>query len=62
LTEKDKGKFIAIDIETSEYEIDADMMAASHRLHARIANAQVWLMRVGHRAVVHFRSPRIIRK
>jgi hypothetical protein len=39
--------FVAIDIETGAYEIDASEMDACERLEARVPNAQVWLRRVG---------------
>ena len=39
--------FVAIEIETGSYEVDADELAAMGRLHARISDAQVWLRRVG---------------
>ena len=42
-----KGEYVAIDIETGAYEIDADEMTASERLAARVPNAQVWLRRIG---------------
>ena len=54
LKAKDKGKFVAIDIETGEYEIDSDEMAACDRVHARIPGAQVWLMRIGFQSAHHF--------
>ena len=41
--------FVAIDIETGSYEVDADELAATDRLHARISGAQVWVRRVGSR-------------
>ena len=47
LKKSDIGKFVVIDIETGEYEIDVDEIAASDRLLARIPDAQVWLRRVG---------------
>ncbi|MDP6455126.1 MAG: hypothetical protein QF898_17625 [SAR202 cluster bacterium] len=43
----DDGKFVAIDIETGDYEIDAEELAASDALVARNPEAQVWLVRVG---------------
>jgi hypothetical protein len=43
----DNGKYVALDIDTGEFEIDADQLAAIHRLHARLPQAQVWLVRVG---------------
>jgi len=42
-----KGKFVAIDIESGAYEINTDEMAASDRLLARVPGAQIWLKRVG---------------
>jgi hypothetical protein len=41
------GQFVAIDIETGQYEVDADEMAASDRLLARVPDAQIWFRRVG---------------
>jgi len=46
----DEGKFVAIDIETGAYEMDRDDYTATERLLARSPNAQIWLLRVGHRA------------
>lgn len=46
---EDEGKFVLIDIETGDYEMDADELAASDRLLVRHPNAQVWLIRVGSR-------------
>lgn len=43
----DDGKFVVIDIETGDYEIDADEVAASDRLLIRRPNAQSWLARIG---------------
>lgn len=45
-----EGKFVAIDIETGAYEIDADDYTATERLLARTPDAQIWLLRVGYRA------------
>jgi hypothetical protein len=47
LTEVDNGKFVAIDIERDTFEIDADEIAASHRLLARNPDAQIWFRLVG---------------
>ena len=46
----DEGKFVAIDIETGMYEMDADDYMATERLLGRRPDAQIWLVRVGHRA------------
>ena len=47
LSTQDDGKFVAIDIETGAFEIDADEIAASHRLLARNPEAQIWFRLVG---------------
>ena len=54
LKRTDDGKFVAIDIDTSEYEIDADELAACDRLRARLPEAQIWIVRVGSRSVHRF--------
>ena len=40
----DKDKFVAIDIETGEYELDKDEMKAADRLRKRIPDSQIWLV------------------
>jgi hypothetical protein len=47
LKHADGRHFVAIDIETGTYETDADELAACHRLRSRIADAQVFVRRVG---------------
>jgi hypothetical protein len=47
LETESEGKFVAIDIETGTYEVDANELAASDRLLARVPNAQIWLRRIG---------------
>ena len=49
MTNEDKGKFVAIDIETGVYEIDPDDYTATERLLQRQPAAQIWLCRIGHR-------------
>ena len=39
--EQNNGKFVLIDIETGAWEMDADEMAASRRMDARLPDAQV---------------------
>ena len=48
------GKFVAIDLNTGAYEIDADELVASDRLCVRHPDAQVWLTRVGSRYARRF--------
>ena len=50
----DEGKFVVIDIETGEYEVDQDELAASDRLLARRRDAQMWTRRVGSRYARRF--------
>ena len=50
----DKGKFVAIDIETEAFELNVDELTACDRLRARIPDAQTWLVRVGSRYVHRF--------
>lgn len=47
LKPRDKGKFLAIDIETGDYELNVDQRLASERLRARLPDAQIWFVRVG---------------
>jgi len=49
-----KGKILAIDIETGEYEIDEDQIQAAERLFARLPDPQVFYFRIGYRAVHSF--------
>lgn len=50
LRPEDDGKFVAIDVDTGEYEADADDYAANMRLLARRPDARVWLTRAGYGA------------
>ena len=48
------GRIVAIDIETGEFEVADDPIAASDRLFARCPEAQPWLVRIGHRTLHRF--------
>lgn len=52
LRPEDKGKLVAIDIESGEFEIDRRGYDASQKLFDRIPDAQIWLARVGSPAAV----------
>ncbi len=54
LSSADEGKYALIDIETADYEIDRDEIAASDRLLARHPDAQVWMRQVGSRYARRF--------
>jgi hypothetical protein len=44
------GKFLIIDIETGDYEMDEDEIAASERAHARHPGGAFFGMRIGYQA------------
>jgi hypothetical protein len=48
LRPEDDGKFVAIDVETADYDINEDDYAAIARLRSRKPAADVWLMRAGY--------------
>ena len=41
----DGGKFVAFDVDTADFEVDADELAAVDRLRARRPCARTWLSR-----------------
>ncbi len=49
-TDENIGKHIIIDIETGQYEIDRDGLAASHRLLAKHPGAELYGGRIGYDA------------
>jgi hypothetical protein len=57
LRPEDEGKFVAIDIETGMYEMDADDYTAGARLYERRPEAQPFLVRVGYPAAHVIRTP-----
>ena len=48
LTEADVGKFVTIDIESEDYEVDPVSIKAAHRLLERRPDAQMWLEQAGY--------------
>ena len=54
LKKKDKGRIVALDIESGEWEIGDDVLDASHKLRARVANPETYFVRVGYRYVHKF--------
>lgn len=46
LPQADEDKFIAIDIETGEYELDKNEMKAVDRLRKRVSDPQIWLVHI----------------
>ncbi len=49
-----RGKIVAIDIETGIFEVDASEIAACNRLEAHHPDAQIWVLRIGSRYVRRF--------
>jgi hypothetical protein len=49
-----KGKVVAIDIDTGAFEVAEDTLAASQRLLGRVPDAQIWCVRIGYPAVHRF--------
>jgi len=44
------NQFVAIDIESEQFELDSDDFTASERLLQRVPDAQIWIARIGHPA------------
>lgn len=57
--QEDAQKFVIIDVETEEFEIDGNARAAFDRLIKRRpeARGRMWLRRVGSRYTYHFGGP-----
>lgn len=51
LRPEDHGKFVAIDVDSGEFELDDDDYAAISRLRSRKPAADMWLMRAGYPAI-----------
>ena len=49
-----RGKIVAIDVETGAFELADDTLTAAERLLSRCPDAQIWCIRVGHRGVHRF--------
>lgn len=52
----ENGKFLVLNMDTGEYEIDADDLAASLRAKERFGDARLMTMRVGHLAAYRIRG------
>ncbi len=49
-----RGKVVAIDIDSGAFELADDDRTAGHRLFARCPDAQAWYVRIGYPAVHRF--------
>ena len=55
LKAEDDGKFVAVDANTGEFEVDEDDYLVVESLLARLPDADIWLKRAGHpTAYEHF--------
>jgi hypothetical protein len=52
----DRGRIVAIDIETGDFELADDPTIATRQLYERLPDAQPWVIRIGYRAVRRFGS------
>lgn len=55
-----KGKIVAIDIETGEYSLGDNVLSAAQPLFDRNDDAQLWGVRVGHRVIHHIGGQALI--
>jgi hypothetical protein len=59
LRPEDKGRLVAIDIDTGAFEVADTMHAACRHLREQFPNAQIWGVRAGYVAVHSFGGRRI---
>lgn len=52
--EGNRGRIVAIDVDTGAFEVADDLMTASERLLSRHSEAQTWFVRIGYDAVHRF--------
>jgi hypothetical protein len=57
LRTEDLGQFIALDVATGVYEMDADDYTAGKKLQARMPGAQIWLGCAGQEATYRMGRP-----
>lgn len=49
-----KGKIVAIDVDSGDFELGETTLEAAERLYARRPDAQIWSERIGYPAVYRF--------
>lgn len=57
--DSNRGKFLVINTETGEYEMDVDDVLAAKRARTRFAGAPLFSMRVGHAAAYRIGSRKL---
>jgi hypothetical protein len=58
-TDENIGQIIAIDVNTGDYEIDGDLLAACHRLKVHRPDATTWIARIGYDSVYAIGGTRV---
>jgi hypothetical protein len=53
-----QGQVVAVDIDTGHFAVARDTLSACQILLARLPEAQIWCVRIGHRGVHRF-GPRV---
>jgi hypothetical protein len=54
------GKIVAIDIDSGDFEVAEEAIAACDHLLARCPDAQIWCVRIGFPGIHHLRPFRIV--
>lgn len=54
---QEKGKFIAIDILSGDYELDGELLEAARRMRERRPDSVRYIGKVGYPSAYHFRRP-----
>ena len=55
-----RGRIVAIDVDSGQFELADNVLDACQRLISRLPESQIWCVRIGHRAVHRF-GPRVMR-
>ena len=58
---ENRGRIVAIDIDSGAYEVADDVLSATNQLFLRVPNAQPWIVRMGYPAAHRF-GPRTVTK
>jgi hypothetical protein len=58
LRQEDENKYVVVDVDTGDFEVDDLMGPALDRMLARRPDAELWLERAGSPAAVRLRTPR----
>ena len=54
LAREKKGRIVALDIDSADFEVADDVLGAAEKLLARRPGARVWLERIGYRTLRRF--------